>query len=202
MGIERADDKSPAHEAADWLVRLQADATEADWLAFETWLAASPENWAAYDKLERLSAEIDVRADDVRAALRTPAAPRAHARAALARWAVAGAIAAAAGLLLLIFLPTATVTPQVFDTAKGQVREIALADGTHVALDTASHIEVTLERGARRVTMGDGEAAFDVAKDARRPFLITVGDRTVKVVGTEFNVENRDQRLRVTVSRG
>jgi len=52
------------------------------------------------------------------------------------------------------------------------------------------------------VTMGDGEAVFDVARDVRRPFLIAVGDRTVKVVGTEFNLAHRDRELDVTVTRG
>ena len=201
MEIDRTDDKSPAHEAADWFVRLQSDhAGEADWLAYDTWLAASPENWAAYDKLERLSVEIEARANDVRAALRT-GSPRVLVRRAWATWATAGAVAAAAGFALWTLVPMAGA-PQTFDAAKGQVREIALADGTQVTLDTGSHIEVRLERRARRVTMGEGEAAFDVAKDASRPFLITVGDRTVKVVGTEFNVENRDHRLSVIVSRG
>jgi len=203
MGIDRIDDKSPTHEAADWLARLQGDdAGEADWLAFETWLAASPDNWAAYDGLERLSAEIDARAEEVQAALRAPRARRPHAPIAYAKWTALGAVAAAAGLLLWMVLPAAPVRPQVFDTAKGQVREIGLADGTRLALDAVSHVEVALEPHVRRVTMGEGEAAFDVAKDPQRPFLITVGDRTVKVVGTEFNVENRHGRLNITVSRG
>ena len=237
MGMTRIDDTSPAEAAADWLVRLQADdASEADWMAFETWLAASPENWAAYDKLERLSVEVEARADEVRAALRTDSPsvfdrvaravwavagvaagaegyvvndqadhvrrigpPRGMARA--TTWAMAGVAAAAAGVALWMFMPGAAPL-QVFDAAKGQVREVALADGTHVTLDTGSRIEVRLERHARRVTMGEGQAAFDVAKDANRPFLITVGDRTVKVVGTEFDVLNRDRQLSVTVSRG
>ena len=50
--------------------------------------------------------------------------------------------------------------------------------------------------------MADAEAVFDVAHDAARPFLITVGDRQVRVVGTEFNLRHRDGRVALTVRRG
>jgi transmembrane sensor len=43
---------------------------------------------------------------------------------------------------------------------------------------------------------------FDVAHDATRPFLIGAGDRTIRVVGTQFDVRRRDGRLAVTVARG
>ena len=206
MGSDYANDRSPAHEAADWIARLHGDrADEADWASFETWLAASPENWAAYDRLERLSVEVGEQAGDALEALRTTrpvlTPVGVSRRAAWVKWAVAGVVAVAAALLAWIAIPT-PVTSQVFDSAKGQMRQIALADGTHIVLNAASHIEVTLARHERRVTMGDAEASFDVAKDASRPFLITVGDRTVKVVGTEFNVSNRNRRLSVTVTRG
>lgn len=205
MGPNYANDATPEQAAADWIARLHGDdADEADWAAFEAWLAASPENWAAYDRLERLAVEIEARAGEALEALRAPRPGRAapvRRDPAWAKWAIAGVVAAAAAVLAWIALPT-QVTPQVFESAKGQVREIALADGSHVTLNTASHIEVVLGRRERRVTMAEGEASFDVAKDPARPFLITVGDRTVKVVGTEFNVANRDSRLSVTVTRG
>jgi transmembrane sensor len=43
---------------------------------------------------------------------------------------------------------------------------------------------------------------FDVAPDAARPFLIAVGDRTVRVVGTRFDVRRRAGLLSVAVERG
>lgn len=50
--------------------------------------------------------------------------------------------------------------------------------------------------------MHDGQALFDVAHDTARPFLITAGDETVRVVGTKFDVRRRDGQLSVTVLRG
>ena len=87
-------------------------------------------------------------------------------------------------------------------TAAGQTREIALADGTRIRLNAASRITVSLDRDARRVQMADAEAVFDVAHDAKRPFLISVGDRQVRVVGTEFNLRHRADLVDLTVRRG
>ena len=50
--------------------------------------------------------------------------------------------------------------------------------------------------------MADGEAAFDVAHDPTRAFLIAVGDRQVRVVGTEFNLRRREGLTALTVRRG
>ena len=50
--------------------------------------------------------------------------------------------------------------------------------------------------------MADAEATFDVAHDAARPFLIGVGDRQVRVVGTEFNLRHRADQFDLTVRRG
>ncbi|OYX33391.1 MAG: hypothetical protein B7Y99_07480 [Caulobacterales bacterium 32-69-10] len=205
MGTDQADNRTPLEQAADFLARLQGDdASDADLLAFETWLSASPENWAAYDRLELLSSEIDARAAEALEALRAPTvAPRSPRPrpARWSRWAVAGAMAAAAAVAAWIWLP-GTVAPQVYEADRGQIREVALGEGTRITLNTQSKIEVAMERRARRVVMSEGEAAFDVAQDPRRPFLITVGDRTVTVVGTEFNIANRTGRLSVTVTRG
>ena len=79
---------------------------------------------------------------------------------------------------------------------------IILADGTHVDLDAASRLSVRFSPQLRRVAMDDGEAVFNVTPDASRPFVITVGDRTVRVVGTEFDVRHRGGSIAVTVSRG
>jgi transmembrane sensor len=61
---------------------------------------------------------------------------------------------------------------------------------------------ITLGRRDREVVLDEGQAVFDVAHDAARPFRIAAGDRTIRVVGTQFDVRRRDGRLAVTVARG
>jgi transmembrane sensor len=91
---------------------------------------------------------------------------------------------------------------QAYRTAAGEVRDLLLADGTRIKLNGASSLSVDLGRDARRVEMADAEATFDVAHDPRRPFLIAVGDRQIRVVGTEFNLSHHQGQTALTVRRG
>jgi transmembrane sensor len=97
----------------------------------------------------------------------------------------------------------ATPPPYVtYSAPPGATRAIRLADGTQVRLNAASTLRVSLGAEARRVALGDGEAAFDVTHDPRRPFLIRVGDSQVRVVGTEFDLRHRSGETELTVRRG
>jgi transmembrane sensor len=89
-----------------------------------------------------------------------------------------------------------------YETRPGEVRQIALADGSRVTLDGGSKLSVRLGWRERRVEMGLAQASFDVAKDASRPFVIGVGDQRVRVVGTAFNIRHDAESVRVTVRRG
>jgi transmembrane sensor len=91
---------------------------------------------------------------------------------------------------------------QTFVTAKGEHRSVKLADGSVVDLNAGSRLSVRLGAHDRRLAMPEGEAVFDVAADKTRPFLIAAGDRTVRVVGTRFDVRRRSGILSVTVERG
>lgn len=205
------DDGRAAEEAARWFARLQGEAaTGDDWLAFERWLQASPAHARAYDRLEGLWVDLDY-APVVRdlggrplLAARRRAPRRAASRQPGRRAWMAMTAAVAAGLVVAVGvgLRSPGVATQTFETAPGQTRDITLADGTRIRLNAASTIAVSLGRDARRVRMADAEAVFDVTHDARRPFLISVGDRQVRVVGTEFNLRHRADLVDLTVRRG
>jgi transmembrane sensor len=117
-------------------------------------------------------------------------------------WGAGAAIAAGLVVAVGVGLQSPGVAAQTYVAPAGQTRDIALVDGTHIRLNAASKITVRFERDARRVEMADAEAVFDVTHDARRPFLIGVGDRQVRVVGTEFNLRNRQGMVDLTVRRG
>ncbi|MGH6965230.1 MAG: FecR family protein, partial [Phenylobacterium sp.] len=189
-------------EAADWVVRLQtADLTEDQALSFDAWLSASDDNALAYDAALGVMFEVEASAPRIAFDLRRLPAPRpANAR---RGWIVAGGMAAAATVALAI-MPVSLLSapPQTYTTAKGEHRTVTLADGTKVDLNAGTRMTVTLARHERRVSMPEGEAVFDVASDHSRPFLIAAGDRTVRVVGTRFDVRRREGQLSVTVDRG
>ena len=189
-------------EAADWLVRLQDvnGAGEADWIEFDSWLNASPEHAAAYDEVLAVWSDLGVMAPE----LKTAAAPvslagRARPSRRLIGWGIGAAAAAA---LAVAVMPSVLSPTRTYETGRGQTRTIALSDGSTIHLNAGSSISVRMTGSARQVVMNDAQAVFDVAKDPERPFLISVGDRTVRVVGTEFDVSHRGNTLAVTVRHG
>jgi transmembrane sensor len=109
----------------------------------------------------------------------------------------------AAGLAVA-FLPPMLMQPPVqeFVTGKGQHQRVTLADGSVVDLNAETRLSVRFAGSRRRVVIGDGEAIFDVAHDAKRPFTVEASGRVVRVVGTQFDVRNRQGALTVTVACG
>jgi transmembrane sensor len=92
--------------------------------------------------------------------------------------------------------------PQRLQTAVGEQRSVVLGDGSLVTLNTSSSIEVHLAKDHRTVKLLAGEALFEVAHDAKRPFDVTTGDTTVRAVGTQFDVDRRAASTTVTVVEG
>lgn len=74
-------------------------------------------------------------------------------------------------------------------TLKGRKFQLTLADGTKVWLDAASSITYPVAfTGKQRKVKITGQLYFEVAKDKTRPFIVEVGETTVQVYGTHFNV--------------
>lgn len=82
--------------------------------------------------------------------------------------------------------------PKRIETAKGDVRRVALPEGSAITLNTATLVEPAFDREARRVTLVQGEALFDVARDPARPFTVVAAGTAVRAVGTSFTVRLHD----------
>ncbi len=74
-------------------------------------------------------------------------------------------------------------------TPAGGKFSVVLSDGSKVWLNASSTIEfpANFAKDSRRVEV-KGEAYFEIAKDADRPFYVLNGGSEVKVLGTHFNV--------------
>ncbi|MEI9806805.1 MAG: FecR family protein [Bacteroidota bacterium] len=74
-------------------------------------------------------------------------------------------------------------------TPRGGQYRLTLPDGTEVWLNAASSITYpTAFTGNERNVTISGEAYFEVAKDASKPFHVKVNEMTIEVLGTHFNV--------------
>lgn len=109
------------------------------------------------------------------------------------------AAALAAGIVCVAILVTGT---QRYGTGLGEIRQVALADGSVVAINTESMVEVTMHASVREVALTRGEAWFRVAHDKNRPFIVSAGHIRVRAVGTAFSVRRHDDGADVLVTEG
>lgn len=82
---------------------------------------------------------------------------------------------------------------------------VQLSDGSTVRLSPHSRLSYPADYGQQnRIVFLQGEATFDVAKNARKPFFVYAGEVTTKVLGTKFVVRSfeRDPKVTVTVQQG
>jgi transmembrane sensor len=84
-----------------------------------------------------------------------------------------------------------------YSTGVGEQRAVLLADGTRMSLNTATRVKVQLGSAQRTVRLEGGEALFEVAKDAHRPFVVQAAGSEVVAVGTVFSVRMTPQEPRV-----
>jgi transmembrane sensor len=90
---------------------------------------------------------------------------------------------------------------EIYVTQVGETRDLTLADGSHVALNTGTRITVTYDKDSREIELLRGEASFDVAQSMGRPFYVNAGRRRFEGAGTRFNlrvVTPEDVELMVT----
>lgn len=110
---------------------------------------------------------------------------------------------------------TSAVTKELeIKTPNGGTYQVELPDGTKVWLNASSSILLAANFSSnpeRRLKL-QGEAYFEVAKvntsvhgvKQRKPFIITVNNKSIKVLGTHFNVRayNSEPALKTTLLEG
>jgi len=216
-----------AHAAA-WLARRDApEWSDADEAELDRWMQASFRHRVAYLRLDsvwkksgRLKAlgagcapgEIPPpgqwrRSPFAEALDVTKAPPAGHTIDSHRRWPgrsrrrlalVAGALLAALACATWYVAPLGSK----YQTPIGAVETVAINDGSRVTLNTDTAIRVALSEGERRIQLDRGEAYFEVAKDAHRPFVVHAGAVSVTAVGTQFSVRRQGSDTLVIVTEG
>jgi transmembrane sensor len=218
-------------EAAEWLVELSATADDETRRQFDAWLRKSPEHVRAYFELlpiwedgtalpacgehsvdeliamGKTTGHNVVRLDrtlDVREPTHRPGAPAQGAfwRRPFRRRAPLAALAASAALVAIGTGLWLHFQRNVYGTEIGEQRSLALADGSTVTLNAHSRVRVHFTASRRDVELLQGQALFNVAKDAARPFVVTADETQVRAVGTQFDVNRRMHGTVVTVVEG
>ncbi|WP_341645518.1 FecR family protein [Thauera sp. SDU_THAU2] len=191
----------PSHrvleQAAEWFaLLLSGEATAADRRRWEAWLSASDEHRQAWAYVEKLSQRLDPIKASAQPWLAASAYRQAGTNRGRRRQVLLG-LAAFAGTGMLAWAgwrhtPLAEVAAAWaadYRSGTGEIREIALADGTRVWLNAASAFDQDYQPGHRLLRLLRGEMLVDTASDPlQRPFHVDTGQGRLRALGTRFNV--------------
>ncbi len=191
--------------AADWAARLdRGSLSPAEDQALDSWLAGDPRRAGAFAKARAVSL-LSERARalgpgyDPKAFEPSRMQPPQVSRRQLLWGGSAAASLAVASLAGYAVLGQG----QAYATDRGQMKVVPLSDGSVVSLNTASRIRVHYTHSRRTVYLEEGEALFDVVKDAARPFLVLAGTTKVTGAGSSFAVRHlADAPVEVIVRTG
>ncbi len=201
---------------AEWIVMIHSGGWTKEWRrALEQWRAASAENDLDFRQAESVWVMTGDLAEDPQiqaelAALRRQA-HTVNGRDArspdswfMPSWRSRVAAAAAIGALVLslTFLVSSEKGVARHETRFGQMETVKLPDGSSIAVNSESSIAVRYDRVRREVTLEKGEAKFDIAHDAFRPFTVLVRNGQVRALGTSFNIVREHDRVTVSLFEG
>jgi transmembrane sensor len=93
-------------------------------------------------------------------------------------------------------------SPDRYQTGVGEQRDVTLADGSRMTLNTDTSVAVRYSRGRRFIQMQRGETLFSVKADPSRPFDVAAAGTLTRALGTEFNVDLRSTKVTVSVLEG
>ena len=192
-------------EAARLLARLENNPSPQDEADICAWIEADPRHAvafaraeAAWDASERLkSAAADITLPPLQPTLSEEDQRR-----------LSRNIMVAAGVAILLFIVAAIVTVRTysgiehFETGVGQMRDIALEDGSTLHLNSDSEVEARFTSNGRKVRVLKGEASFEISHDPDRPFDVEARAAVIRAVGTAFNVRLRPSLVELTVTHG
>ena len=198
-------------QAAEWYALLRCgEATEAERSSWQVWLDEHPDHrraWSYVEAVSRNFSPIHATADPRMTADRLWAA---SARV-LQRRRLLRSIAGLGGAGLLGWatwrhteLPgLALACAADYRTAIGERREVALADGSRVWLNTAAALNQDYSASQRRLHLLRGEVLIATATDAiQRPFYVDTTHGRLQALGTRFTVRLNAQEALVAVYEG
>jgi transmembrane sensor len=189
--------------AADWVARRDLGTLSAvEEAAFQAWLSADARHLGAYGRAEAVLGRLErlnATALDS-ASLEGAEQPKWNRRRLVLTGGVAASIAAALGIAQYL---RKAIPDQAYSTAMGEVRKVVLADRSVVTLNTDTKIKVRFTEELREISLLQGEALFDVAKNKKRPFIVSAGDTQIRAVGTSFTVSMLPEKpVEVLVKEG
>jgi ferric-dicitrate binding protein FerR (iron transport regulator) len=211
------------YEIDDLIAKVLTDeASDEEQASLRSQLAASPELQQYFEQMKRLwdasetaTEQLDVNTDTawakVQARIHAQDKPQTKSEDKpltiswlnsknLLRMAATFTLLAVATFLMLQKKGPLSITPvETLVEAHDTVLAKTLADNSMITLNKKSTLTTSFNDKERRVKLV-GEAYFEVAHDTVKPFFIDVQNLEIRVVGTAFNVDERSELGKITVS--
>lgn len=116
-------------------------------------------------------------------------------------------IAAAAVLVLTVgfwIYSERTSVNYIVKRTSTEIDSVLLNDGSKIflAANSALSYPEQFSKEERPLNLLKGKAFFLVARDSKRPFEVTIGNSTVKVLGTSFNIRYSEKSIDLSVKTG
>ncbi|OAI00173.1 hypothetical protein A1353_19730 [Methylomonas methanica] len=199
MKVSKLSQDQILKQAATWFVELQSEyCNDQRRQAFAQWLLQNPAHQQAYDDIASLWGNLDKLKSREVTGLNA-------ARSARPRIRRNGKILTGS-LLLATLLTGAWLDFQspgtAYQTGIGELQTVQLADGSQLQLNTDTKLSVRLSWWRREIELRQGEAMFNVAHQAWRPFTVRTGSLQIEDIGTVFNVRHDNHGTAVSVLEG
>jgi len=198
--------------ASDWFMKLEEGLMDKNEDAhFQEWLNADPAHEQAFVKTQMLwGLSGELRQDSDIAAMiskcktidRRPGISKYFTFLKHAKSLVAVATMLTITLAGLLYI---LGNKNLYETAVGEQRNVILADGSTIMLNTNSAVKVKYNEKNRDIYLQKGEVFFSVKPDKARPFRVHAGESYVRAVGTRFSVQltgKNENRVTVSVLEG
>jgi len=178
-------------KALEWIVFLHSgDESEQDWQAYAEWKHASDDQYIACEQAEALWASIGP-------AIEKPRLKK-YLTQALAVTLMVGGITYTG--INQHFLPTPASLLAEHRTSSQQGAVLILDDGSELALDASTSVDIQFTANHRHIILHDGQLHIDVAPDKNRPLLVITDDISVRALGTGFNVKTNRENVNIAVT--
>lgn len=204
MDMDKHSDRIAEH-AAEYFTRRRG-ATLSERQERNAWFDEDPRHAKAYDDLERLWDRAGALADDPDLLTLKAVDAAVLCR---RRWFRPQRMLAVAATLVMLIGAGHLVSwfmqppdPVTYATALGEQRTETMPDGSAIVLNTNTALEASYSSERRSIVLKHGEAQFDVARDAARPFVVRAGEDTVTALGTRFQVRREADSTIVTLLEG
>ncbi|MVV46818.1 FecR family protein [Pseudomonas sp. PB120] len=206
MSSRRSDpqlDPAALEEAAEWVMRMgENELSDTERNEWECWRVSSPERHNAWARAQLLQSKLGGLSPSLAmSVLDRPSHP--DRRAAIGKLAMMLAVLPASwGSWKLVESRQWTAD---YRTAVGQRRELTLADGSQITLNTDSAIDVVFDASQRLINLREGEILVQTATDASpqaRPFLVRTPQGRMQALGTRFTVREFQARTHLAVLDG